>query len=191
MLSPQDWAVLLLSLIGLGALAGFAAGLLGVGGGIAPETFGSAGDFEFNAGWKFDGDGFSVTGEDFDDHILGEPVFLVAEEIGGEVDHVIGDGVHEMAAIGIGVGELEFLAFGLDDIDFIAGGEADVLGFAGLEGADGGHDEGVAFAWGAVLDMEHDAGFALVFDGLTFFESGCGDCHGVMEIRVTRRAMSS
>lgn len=72
------------------------------------------------------------------------------------------------------------MAIGLDDIDFIAGGETDVFGFAGLEGADGGHDKGVSFTGGAVFDVEDDASFALVFDGLTFFESGCDNCHGMV-----------
>lgn len=63
--------------------------LLGVGGGIAFEAFGCAGNLEFDTGWEFDGDVFAVAGEDFDDHVFGEPVFLVAEEFVGQVDHFV------------------------------------------------------------------------------------------------------
>ena len=152
-------------------------GFGGIVGGIAFQTFRGVGDLQFDVVGEVDGDGVAFDEEDFDDLAFFDEVFGVADETFVDADGLVGIGVHEVVGAGLGVGELELLAVGIDNIDLFTGGEADGFGFSGFEGADGGGDEGIAFAGGAVLKSEDDSALSFILDALAFFEVGCDDCH--------------
>lgn len=159
--------------------AGLESGGLGrVVGGVAFDALRRFGDSEFDVHRKVDRDRCAFEEEHFDFLAFLEVVLGVADEGFVEGDGLVGAEVHEMEACRVGVGELELLAVGLDDFHFVRGGETDGFLVAVVEGANGGGDEGIAFAGGAVLETEDDSAITFIFNTLPFFEIGCDDCHG-------------
>src|SRR5581483_6907064 len=66
-----------------------------------------------------------------------------------------------------------------DDLDLLRGAEADVGGFAGLDAADAGLDEGAEVAGGAMLAVEDNGDVAIVTDRHAFAEVVCS-CHKLL-----------
>ena len=152
-------------------------GFGGVVGGVAFDTLRRFGDGELNIDGEVDRDGCAFKEEHFDFLTFFEVVLGVAHEGIVKGDGLVGAEIHEVEASRVGVGELKLLTVGLDDLDFVGGGEADGLLVSVVKGADGGGDQGIAFAGGAVLETENDSAITFVFNTLPFFEIGCDDCH--------------
>ena len=158
--------------------ARFESGWLGrIVGGVAFDALGRIGDLELHGRGKVDADSGTCDEEDFDLLAFFDEVLSVAHELIGKSGGLVCLHVHEVEHAGFPIGKLELLTVGFHDIHLFAGSEADRFGLSGGEGADGGGDEGVALAGGAVIETEHDSALTSILDALSTFEIGCDGCH--------------
>ena len=144
-------------------------------------------DLERHARRKLDPDRQLVEDRENDLHAFLQPLRLVANNVGGHRDLVVGLGVHEVVAVTVGVEEVEVLVLDKSALDLLGGLEAvrDLHAVGQAAHVDLGR--GRALAWMEALSRENDTELPILsLDDVALANRACNNSHDLVLKKLAR-----